>query len=221
MKRERPETALLRELEAWGGTFKPGLETRGTLQTDDGLEVEIAIRVRHHAGAQELRDRRAHVLEFLRQRPELVRHCGVNIQKRSSFGGRGYVDSCKGRIVAAVVDGAGVFRFVCSRHREKHGLHLSRVLAVIELTPRELREVQKVDDVRRFDWERKQLAEGHDRGDHSSGSYLQGLSPTASEEEIRSWWDGGRGGRIPPCPRCQADAAQSRGPWPLAPGGSQ
>jgi hypothetical protein len=211
MSRERPEEALLRELAAWGGTFRPGLEQRGTIITGDGeLAIEITIRVRRHAGAGKLRDWRAEALAFLRGRPELVRHCGVNIEKRSSWGGRGYVDSCKGRIVAAVIDGGGVYRFVCSRHREKHGLDLSRLLAVIELTPSELREAYGLDEAKRFAWERKQLALGHERGDHRSGTYLQGFAPTAGEEEIRRWWDGGRGGRIPPCPLCQSDAAEAR-----------
>lgn len=223
-KRERPETRLLQELEAWGGTFRPGLDQRGTLKTDDGLEVEIAIRVRRHAGVDELRGHREEVIAYLRRRPELVRHCGVNIEKRSKMGGRGYVDRCNGRIVAAVIvqSGAGGLRldsgggsrgvlFVCSRHREKHGIGLRRVLAVVELIPRELREAQELEEVKRFEWERKNLAEDHDRGDHRSGTYLQGLLFTASEDEIRRWWDGGRGGRIPPCPRCQADAAAAAG----------
>lgn len=208
MSRQRPEEALLRELAAWGGTFRPGLERQGTIITGDGqLAVEVTIRVRRHTGAGELRVHRDEILAVLRYNPNLVRHCGVNIEKRSKWGGSGYVDSCKGRIVAAVVDGGGVYRFVCSRHRQKHGLDLSRVLAVIELTPSELREAHRLEEAKRFEWERKQLADGHDRGDHRSGTYLQGFAPSAGEEEIRRWWDGGRGGRIPPCPRCQADAA--------------
>ncbi len=219
-KNSKAAAALLRALEDWRGLgLDAGHQHKGTIYTDD-LEVEIAIRVRRHAGAAELRGHREEVLAYLRRRPELVRHCGVNLEKRSKFGGRGYVDTCNGRIVAAVILqlGAGGLRldsgggsrgvlFVCSRHREKHGIELGRVLAVVELIPRELHEAQALERAKRFEWERKNLADDHERGDHRSGTYLQGLAPTASEEEIRRWWDGGRGGRIPPCPRCQSDAA--------------
>lgn len=209
--RERTEDALLRELAAWGGTFKPGLERRDVLTTGDGLAVEITIRVRRHAGAEELRDRRAWALAILRNHPYRARHCGVNIEKRSAWGGSKRITTCDGRIVAAVVFDAigrsdGECTFVCSRHREKHGLDFSRVLTTIELTPSELREAHQLEEAHRFAWERKCLADEHERGAHASGHYLQGLSPTASEDEIRRYWNGGRG-RIAPCPRCQAEAA--------------
>lgn len=207
---------LLADLETWAGrSFRPGLEHRGVLRdtvSGEALEVEITIRVRRHAGADELRERRAEVLAFLRQRPDFVRHCGVNIEKRSSWGGHKRISSCEGRIVAAVVDGAGVFLFVCSRHREKHGLDQSRVLAVIELTPSELREAQQLEEAQRFAWELKTRAEDHDRGHHRSGEYLQGFKPGATAEEIRRYWNGGRGGRIAPCLRCLQDAAAATAP---------
>jgi hypothetical protein len=48
-RRPRPEDRLLAELASWGGgSFRPGLERQGVVRTEDGLEVEISIRVRRH-----------------------------------------------------------------------------------------------------------------------------------------------------------------------------
>jgi len=226
MARRKPTAGahpLLLELERWSGLrLETGREHRGIIRAQlDGepLEIEISIRVRRHAGADEVRERRAEVLAFLRRRPELASHCGVNIEKRSTLGGRGYADSCKGQIVAAVVHALGSgprldsgggslgCLFVCTRHREKHGIHGTAVLATIELTPSDLREPRAMEEERRFAWERKTRIEEHDRGEHRDIKYLQGFKPGVSETEIRRYWDGGR--RIAPCARCLEELASA------------
>lgn len=167
--RPRPEDRLLAELASWGGTFRPGLERQGVVRTDDGLEVEITIRVRKHTGAAQAAELRAKALAYLRESPFAspnaleAERCGCYLRN----GGR-----CEGeRIVAVVVYGAEGrygFRFICGRHRQAHGIDPRAVAGVVELPEHTLAEAK--DLARRWraglETERRALELAHRQGAH-------------------------------------------------------
>jgi hypothetical protein len=170
-RRPRPEDRLLAELASWGGTFRPGLERQGVVRTEDGLEVEISIRVRRHTGAAQAAELREEALAWLRETvagyPNAFQAERCDCYLRS--GGR-----CDGRVVAVVVHrlflttGSNCFRFICGRHREKHGIEPSRVVGVVELPEHTL--VEAHDLVKRWtearETERQALIGEHRQGAH-------------------------------------------------------
>jgi hypothetical protein len=189
MGRQRPEDRLLAELASWGGTFWPGLERRGVLHTDDGLEVELIISVRRHTGAAQGAQLREEALAWLRESPFSVpnaieaERCGCYLKS----GGH-----CEGqRIVAVVVYHAGFtdkhcFRFICGRHRKTHGIDSARIVGVVELPEHTLLEAH--DLVKRWkaarDAKRKALVLEHHQGAHGllpAGAALVERCPTCED----------------------------------------
>jgi hypothetical protein len=220
-KRERPETALLRELAALAGGFKPGLEHSRVLRTDDGLEVEVSIRVRRRLDADRAAELRAEVLAYLRQPNGLtgipnaieVEHCGCTLNRKpggfSSSGG-----PCDGRVVAAVVyiwerwnqqPPRNSFRFICGRHRETHRIDPTTIVGVVELPAHTLAEAHELAHAQRVKWQRESIAKEHARGEHRPMTTVDGRVYSR---------------RIDACPECKAEreaeaaaaAAAPRGP---------
>jgi hypothetical protein len=147
---------LLQELAAWQGrSLEPGDDRRGVIVTGE-LEVELSVRVRRRVLPETAQDYRAAALKRLEEKPYLVRHCGCHVMAKSSWGGRRQRD-CKGRVTAVVVyrpagSPSGVeFVFVCSKHREAHGVDATRVLGLVELPPPAL-----ADTIRRADAQQAQ-----------------------------------------------------------------
>jgi hypothetical protein len=197
-KRERPETALLRELAAWGGTFRPGLEQRRVVRTDDGLEVEISIRVRRYTGAAEAAQLREEVLAYLRSSPfgypnaHEAERCGCYLNSGARCEGK--------RVVAVVVYSGGLarlrgeegtghcFRFICGRHRQTHGVDPARVVGVVELSEHSLAEARDIMKRQRAEEEarRKALIAEHRQGAHGllpAGAVLAKRCPECDELE--------------------------------------
>lgn len=173
---------LLSELEAWSGrTFRPGLEHKGVLRdavSGEALEVEITVRVRRHTGAAQAAELREEALAWLRETvagyPNAfeAERCGCYLKGGSWPKGGG--GRCEGRVVAVIVyrlfttTGDNCFRFICGRHREKHGIEPSRVVGVVELPGHTLLEAH--DLVKRWtaarEAERQAMIGEHRQGAH-------------------------------------------------------
>jgi hypothetical protein len=157
---------LLRALTTWAGHLTPGLERKTTF-VDGELELELTLRVRRHAPHESILNYRAAALEQLGgEQHWLVRHCGCTTQRKGYFS-RHKAD-CRGAVVAAVVFRGFLteqprFLFVCSRHRERHGVEAKTVLAVVELPARELAELRRRSDVEKAKWDAKCRAEDEAR----------------------------------------------------------
>jgi hypothetical protein len=190
-RRPRPEDRLLAELASWGGgSFRPGLERQGVVRTEDGLEVEISIRVRRHTGAAQAAELREAALAWLRETvvgmPNAfeAERCGCYLKS----GGR-----CEGRVVAVVVSrllvtGSNCFRFICGRHRQTHGIDPTRIVGVVELPEHTLAEAR--DLVKRWtaarEAERQAKIREHQQGAHGllpAGIVLAKKCPVCEELE--------------------------------------
>lgn len=158
---------LLRALTTWAGHhLTPGLERKTTF-VDGELELELTLKVRRHAPHEAIAKYRAAALELLGgEQHWLVRHCRCTTQRKALFSR--YKAECRGAVVAAVAYRGFLteqpqFLFVCSRHRERHGLEAKALLAVVELPARELAELRKRSDVEKAKWDAKHRAEDEAR----------------------------------------------------------
>jgi hypothetical protein len=141
--RESQLAAALQEL-APRGYFKVGQELTRTIEDGD-LELEVVVRVRRRAQADQIAVWRAAALEqggCIKDGRPAHTHVGYGCEvhtKRKGLFGKGS-DRCRGKVVAAVVVDTTFtgprFVFVCGRHRERHGVDPSLIGAVLELPPR-------------------------------------------------------------------------------------
>lgn len=139
---KRDGLTLVAELERQIGRLSVGYQGTHTLVADD-LEVEIVVKVRRRTDADAAATYRAAALAYVDTVPTSA--------DPYPTGGLGVVRQCQGhtaragwctaRVVAVVVYKPAFgqkethFRFVCGRHRDKHGVDPKRVLATVELPP--------------------------------------------------------------------------------------
>ncbi len=155
-KRKLPAAGLLRELaEQLRGSVEVGAEWQGEIVADD-LVAEVTVKVRRRVSSDAERAFREQALGALRKDTFRVRHCECYVTRR---GWRSYQAPCSGRVVASVVTGglaaSESFRFVCSRHRDAHGVDPRYVLGTVSLSERELRPIREQSEKDRIAWEAK------------------------------------------------------------------
>lgn len=133
MKKAKADGALIYALETrFRQNAAVGTEWGGEL-TDAGVVVEVRIKVRREVLDDELVLYREEAITRLRESPWRVKQCEYE---------RKNMRNCSNPIVAAVLSKRSISsfscKFVCSRHRENHGVDPAKVLAVVELPGFEL-----------------------------------------------------------------------------------